>query len=212
MIQAKINPVPILAMLVLGAALAIVASCGKGMPDPTYGENPEGRLLVDNLTKYRYVLFAGEPRRETYIGGVPANAKQYRLKVGADRRVVSAIRVEHYIQTRDKGVEWIPIQSSYAISNSSSDQRILIVKNNGIASIVFENRRETPVKLDMARAYSSVTNVVYLPGKSVSMHIVDTGDYTFYPFACEQSSMKLVEKCVKYSGVNYDETNRFIIN
>lgn len=214
MIQAKINPVPILAMLVLGAALAIVASCGKGMPDPSYIQSPDGNLVVDNTNKNRFVLFRGSPSKETYIGGVPAHASGFKLKTGPGKFVLIGITVEHYMQNI-KNVTEAPIQFSAVVDLGSERKKVGIVPILiGKSRLVMENQCTEFVAIEFVSVEKNgkdVTNRVFMAPLENRVQMVPVRDFRIYPYILVNGRMKALSNSFVLIGTYLDTTNRIVV-
>ncbi len=179
MIQAKINPVPILAMLVLGAALAIVASCGKSMPDPTFVNDAKGLLRIDNDLEQRLVFFRGLPSREAYLGGVPGKARDFGLKTGPGAFVLTAAKIEDYILHRTNAAG-IPLCWSRAVVVAKQPVK-LVVRSilTGRGGVRFENSTDAFVEI---RAGSwAGTNIAVIAPRESRVQNLPYRDFVFYP-------------------------------
>ena len=179
MIQAKINPVPILAMLVLGAALAIVASCGKSMPDPTFVNDAKSLLRIDNDLEQRFVFFRGLPSPDTYLGGVPGKARDFGLKTGPGAFVLTAAKIEDYMIFRTNA-SLIPLCWSRAVVVGKQPAKAVVRSIlTGRGGVRFENNTDAFVEI---RAGSwTGTNIAVIAPRESRIQNLPYRDFVFYP-------------------------------
>jgi len=216
MIQAKINPVPILAVLVLGAALTIVSSCNKGMPDPTFETSDTGRLVIENTNKVRMVFFRGKPSKDTYIGGVPANMSRFRLDVEPGRFVLTGFVVEEYVKNM-KDIRRAVVAFSSLVDVQKSDLVVHIGKiRRGGALLNIVNNRNDIVRLDLVyepkRGLGFKTNYIYISEKEERSQKVIPWEYAIYPHAIHtESVVEPLTNSFILIGLFPPETNTVVI-
>ncbi len=179
MIQAKINPVPILAMLVLGAALTIVSSCSKGMPDPTFVNDAKSLLRIDNDLEQRFVFFRGLPSPDTYLGGVPGKARDFGLKTSPGAFVLTAAKIEDYIIYRTNA-SLIPLCWSRAVVVGTQPVKQVVRSFlTGRGGVRFENN--TDVFAEIRIGSWTGTNIAVIAPRESRIQNLPYRDFVFYP-------------------------------
>lgn len=160
------------------ATVVFFAACG-GMPKPTFKNDPNGMLRVDNDLAQRLVFFAGLPARETYLGGVPGNVRDFGLATKTGTYVVTAVKVEDYMANRTNAAA-MPIAWSRAVCVGEKPSRTIV--NTilvGRGSVRFVN--ETAAFVEVRIGKWDGTNIVTLAPNETRVQKLPYRDYTLFP-------------------------------
>ena len=189
------------AALFLLVSFAIFVACSKGMPTPSFVNHEGGLLRVDNPHHQRFIVFAGEPSRETYLGGVPGTVTNFGMRIPLGQQLVNVARVEEYMLFRTNAAA-IPIAWSTPAIIENAPHSLTIGEppfsqlREGTGKVRFNNETDGFIEI---RSYAwDGANIATLAPRSSSIRHLPCWDFRLYPVRLDWVSND--------GGANFRET------
>jgi len=173
------QPRPIVMALI--ALFIVFAACGKAMPTPSFVNQEQGLLRVNNELDARLILFAGAPAGENYLGGVPGKAQDFGLALTNGRWLITAVKVEDYMLYRTNAAA-MPVSWSRAAVIDAAPYTLTVEPGallSGPGKVRFHNKTDAFVEV-RNRSFSG-TNIATLAPQSSRVQALPFRDFYLYP-------------------------------
>ncbi|MDR2733500.1 MAG: hypothetical protein LBC99_02510 [Spirochaetota bacterium] len=161
--------------------LAALAACGKTMPTPSFVNQEQGLLRVNNELDARLILFAGTPARENYLGGVPGKVSDFGLALTNGSWLITAVKVEDYMFFRTNAAV-MPVSWSRAAIIESAPYTLTVEPGallSGPSAALFHNKTDSFVEI-RNRSWQG-TNIATLAPQSSRVQALPNWDFVLYP-------------------------------
>jgi hypothetical protein len=172
--------------LVLGLAGCPDPNKGGGGDDAFFKEKGNGKLLTDNLGTQDLVLFYDTVRASNSLGGLPANADNFRIKLPDSNRlyVIYAVKYSDYKGKPSNEIQNIKVLDStlvYSDPINDTTCRIGDPKSGGTAEIRFTNQTNFFIEVGKNSAGNEDLFYVMKPNSIDSVFVQpESAGYTMY--------------------------------
>jgi len=154
--------------------------------DDIFKEKSDGRLLTDNLGSEDIVLFWDSVRASNLLGGLPANADNFRIKLPDSNRlyVIYAVKYSDYKGKSGNEIANIKVLDSalvYSDPLNDTDCRIGDPKSGGTAEIRFTNQTNYFIEAGKNSAGNEDLFYVMRPNSTDSVFVQpESAGYTMF--------------------------------
>ena len=154
--------------------------------DDIFKEKGDGRLLTDNLGSQDLVLFYDSVRAANFLGGLPANADNFRIKLPDSNRlyVIYAVKYSDYKGKPANEIANIKVlDSALVYSDPTSDTSCYIgdPKAGGTAEIRFTNQTNYYIEAGKGSAGNEDLFYIMRPNSEGSVFVQpESAGYTMY--------------------------------
>jgi hypothetical protein len=155
--------------------------CGKTMPTPSFIQDEQGLLRVNNDHNARLILFAGVPARENYLGGVPGKVSDFGVGIPSGSHLITAVEVEKYMVFRTNAAAMPVSWSCAAIIGNEPVTLTVDTLYSGPGNVRFHNTTDSFVSLHLVDMLSHGTNTAVLAPQSSRLQALPYRDFDIYP-------------------------------